>query len=308
MRTAAHDGRVLPVAPVLEGEALREGVAGRRVAAGDDRVRRVDGEAVVAEPVGWRHARWGGPAIRACPCYGAGDPVPASGQPTRRASRANRPQGRWARSLKKPSSAVVVPLSTIWSARTPLATSCWRLAATRSTSQWPGPSGRATAAVEGGRVDSLATAPAAPRRRPGSGRGRRPARGRRVHARVWAPEPCMARSARRPHPAAVPRHPAWTAARTPASGSTSASGTQSATRMASVTPGDVVTRMSAPGTASSSQRVPRPRSLGPDERHAGAVHLPGEDHGVEVDPEGRSPPEPGCRRRRRGRRPRAGRG
>ena len=78
-----------------------------------------------------------------------------------------------------------------------------------------------------------------------------------------APQSCMDERARPTAPPAVPRQPAWTAARTPASGSTSASGTQSATRMASVTPGDVVTRMSVAGMASSSDTVPRPRCSGP---------------------------------------------
>ena len=66
-----------------------------------------------------------------------------------------------------------------------------------------------------------------------------------VDAPVSAPCSCMERSAAPTAPAAVPRQPAWTAARTCASGSTRASGTQSATMITSVTLGVTVTRMSA---------------------------------------------------------------
>ena len=98
------------------------------------------------------------PPRRARPCYGAAVPVrawPVPAQSTSRASRAKRPQGRAARSLKKRSSVVVTPLSSMCSPGTPPARSCCRFAATRSTSQWPGPSGRATPA-------SSAAGPTAP--------------------------------------------------------------------------------------------------------------------------------------------------
>ena len=102
----------------------------------------------------------------------------------------------------------------------------------------------------------------------------------------------MARSARPTAPAAVPRQPAWTAARTPASGSTSASGRQSATRMASVTPGDVGHEDVGVGHGVVlGQRATAP-VLGPDDGGGGAVDLAGEDQVVERHAEGRRGPGP----------------
>ena len=56
----AHGGHhrgILPVAVAGEREAFREGMAAGCVAAVHDRARRIDGESVIAEPVGWWHAK-----------------------------------------------------------------------------------------------------------------------------------------------------------------------------------------------------------------------------------------------------------
>src|SRR6516225_10115997 len=63
--------------------------------------------------------------------------------------------------------------------------------------------------------------------------------------------------------ATVPRQPAWTQARTPATGSCSTTGTQSAVKMASTTPGDVVTSASVSAIAPSRVNAPLPRSASP---------------------------------------------
>ena len=76
--------------------------------------------------------------------------------------------------------------------------------------------------------------------------------------------------------------PAWTVASTRAGGSTRRRGTQSATRMASVTPGDVVTRMSAP--ARHRRRWRRGRALGPTRTCPRAMDLARKDHRVEATP------------------------
>ncbi len=98
-----HHCGVLPVAGLLEGEAFRERVVGRRVVAGDGRVRRVDGEAVVAEPVGWRHAvvGWpGGPGLpmlrRSRPGTGPnrGEEISRRGVPAGRTARRGAGHGR----------------------------------------------------------------------------------------------------------------------------------------------------------------------------------------------------------------------
>ena len=219
--------------------------------------------------------------------------------------RANRPQGRWARSLKKASSAVLRPLATMWAASTPPARSCWRLAATRSTRQWPAPSGRATPG-RGHRRRPGRPGPCGPRRRPGSGPDGRRARGRLVPAGRGRRSPPW-RGAQ-PDRARGGAAPAGVHGREdPGVGIDRASGTQSATSMTSVTPGVVVTRMSVSGIASSSTVVPRPG-------HRGRRAPP-----TRRGPVGRRPAcrgrrrtrrrrGPGWRRRRRDGRPRAGRG
>ena len=100
-------------------------------------------------------------------------------------------------------------------------------------------------------------------------------------------------------PPAVPRQPAWTAARTPATGSTRASGTQSATMITSVTPGAVVTSTSVSGTASSSLATPRPRSRGPTTVTAVPCTWRANTGVMEVHAEGSRRPGPvGCHVRR----------
>ena len=103
-----------------------------------------------------------------------------------------------------------------------------------------------------------------------------------------APSVAIARGRGR-SPAAVPRQPAWTTASTRASGSTRAMGTQSATRMASVTPGSVVTRMSVDGDGIVLAGCPGPVP-GSDDGRPGTVYLLGEDQVVELDAEGRGGP------------------
>ena len=145
MRTAATHGRVVPVAPALEGEALREGVVDRGVVAGDDRVRRVDGESVVAEPVGWRHA--GGVARRSGPAHATAQPAGDRLSAEEAGQQGEAPAGPLGTVAEE---AVVrrggAALDDLVAPGPRPATSCWRFAATRSTSQWPGPSGRATSA------------------------------------------------------------------------------------------------------------------------------------------------------------------
>ena len=294
MRTAATTAGSAQSPWEAEGEALRERVAAGRVAAGDDRTR----------PGRLRSRRSGtgrgeasqvgvGPAVRAVPCYGAAGGRPGLSREVAPAGRTAR-RAVGARSLKKASSAVLRPLPTMWAASTPPARSCWRLAATRSTSQWPAPSGRATPG-RGRRARPRRPAPRGPRRTPGSGpdatAGPRKARTRGGAGAAVLP---WRRSACPTAPAAVPRQPACTAARTRASGSTRASGTQSATSMTSVTPGvvgdedvgvgdGVVFRGGAAATVIG----------GPTVRRRRAVDLAGEDQRVEADAERARRPGPG---------------
>ena len=119
-------GRVVPVPTRPEGEAFREGVRGGRVTAGHRGPARVDGDAVVAEVVGRRHAG------ERCPDAGrphaTAPPVPRrpheKDQSSNRTRSPNLPQGRVARSLNRDSSAVVSPQSAMCVARRPLRTSC----------------------------------------------------------------------------------------------------------------------------------------------------------------------------------------
>ena len=76
----------------------------------------------------------------------------------------------------------------------------------------------------------------------------------------------MAASAAADTPATVPRQPACTQASTPATGSCSTIGTQSAVRIASTTPGVAVTSASASSMASSRPNAPLPRSAAPTTR------------------------------------------
>src|SRR5215212_3290294 len=72
-------------------------------------------------------------------------------------------------------------------------------------------------------------------------------------------------------PAARPRHPAWTAPTTPAAGSASSTGAQSAVRTASTTPGSVVTSPSASPTGSFPSGGPGPSATVPARPDPGAA-------------------------------------
>ena len=158
-----------------------------------------------------RTPRRGGPshataqavAVRAC-LYRA--------QSTSRASRAKRPQGRAARSLKKRSSAVDTPHSSICSPGTPPSRSCWRFAATEVDEPVPRPVRPRHPGVQRHGADRARQGVARPRRSPGSARVPRPARRTPAPARGARPARPWRPARRRPRPAAVPRHPACTAA------------------------------------------------------------------------------------------------
>ena len=236
MRTAATTAGSSQSPPPPEGEALREGVV----------ARSRSGRRRPSPPGRWRNRRsgtgrvvacasGGGPAIRASPCYGAAGLGPASAKEA----------GQQGESAAGPLAAVAeerlvgrggAALDDVVARHT---AGHQLLAVGRH--QVDQPVARAVGPGHGGMERSgrrrLRAAPAAPRRRPDSARGAPPARRRRGCARSRPRCACMARSAAPTAPAAVPRQPAWTAARTCASGSTRASGTQSATMMASVTPG-----------------------------------------------------------------------
>ena len=77
------------------------------------------------------------------------------------------------------------------------------------------------------------------------------------------PREVMAATAAAHTRATVPRQPACTQASTPATGSCRTIGTQSAVKMASTTPGAVVTRASVSAIASSRLNAPLPRSASP---------------------------------------------
>src|SRR5579859_5939751 len=77
------------------------------------------------------------------------------------------------------------------------------------------------------------------------------------------PRDCIAVTAAAGIRATMPRQPACTQASTPATGSCSTIGTQSAVKMASTTSGEVVTSASVSGTALSRVNAPLPRSAGP---------------------------------------------
>src|SRR5215472_16020642 len=151
---------------------------------------------------------------------------------------------------------------------TPASRSRNRLAAHRSNSQAPVPSGRRNG--RGPNASRAAFATSAPTwYRSGPIAGPIPAR--TLASR--APRVSMAASAAPVARATVPRHPACTQASTRARGSYSRTGTQSATSTASTGPGSSVTRASASPTV---LRGAAPVGAG---HHAdrGPVYLPGGD-------------------------------
>ena len=111
------------------------------------------------------------------------------------------------------------------------------------------------------------------------------------HVRGAEQRALMAATATAGTRATVPRQPAWTQARTPATGSCRTIGTQSAVRMASTTPGVVVTSASASAIASSRVNAPPPRSVSPTVRRR-PVDLAGEREVCGAGPEGGREPTP----------------
>ena len=213
--------------------------------------------------------------VRACPCYGARRARSGlSREPRQQGEPAAGPLGPIARSRRR--RPWWQPLPEMCGARTPPATSCWRLAADQVDQPVTGAVGPRHDGVErpgshGARQCAMDLVGDLVALR-GDGRpeeGPHPL-GTGTAAPAWRPAPVPTA------PAAVPRQPAWTAASTDVGRSTRASGTQSATRMASVTPGDdghedvgvgdgVVLRGGAAARGPPGRRAP-PRRRGPGAR------------------------------------------
>src|SRR6185437_5974569 len=225
-----------------QGDALGELAAVQLVAQAQHPAHGVDGVVAVAEDLPARCAHRAPPGRN-------------------RATRAKRPQGRAVRSLKKWPGSGPVGMSVVWTRGpgTPAWQRAWRLAAQRSSSQRPGAdgSGRMNSAAAEPKVRVTASWTSGPTwYRSAPMAGPIPA----VTSAGQVPRRRMAARAAAVTPATVPRQPACTQASTPATGSCSTTGTQSAVKIASTTPGEVVTSASAPGMASSRDCAPLPRS------------------------------------------------
>ena len=214
------------------------------------------------------------------------------GQGNRRANRAKRPQGRAARSLKSAGSPVSTGARLIDAGRDSGPAQLLRVRRHQVDQPVAGAVGPGHLRVEVVGSHGRGRARRAPRRSPDSDPVRRRDRGTpvpvRPGSRTWPWR--RGRRTRRLGPCPASRRAPRPGRAT--SGSTRAMGTQSATRMANVTAGDRVTRMSASAMASSSCRVPRPGVAGSDRDGGRAVHLAGVDHGPEVDAERRGGPGP----------------